>query len=299
MSRQDQTGLAIALIFVALVLFDFMGLIVKLLAPSYGAAELSAYRNLFGVIPSIIVLYSTPSWRKAGRPMRLRQWPLVTLRGLGITLAQFQFYLSLGLLDFATATTISYAMALFATAFAVPLLGEKVGVVRWLAVLVGFGGVVMVMGPGGDSFTWHALLPLGAAALYAFAGVTARLLDDDAPTPLVNFYSTLIAGVGSLVLTLSTGGFTGIASVEDLGWIAAMGCFGGAAALFLVYAYRMTEPSNLSPFNYFGIPIAFLFGWMFFDEAPFDDLFPGAILITGGGLMIIWRERRRRRSQSQ
>ena len=58
----------------------------------------------------------------------------------------------------------------------------------------------------------------------------------------------------------------------------------------------MTEPSNLSPFNYFGIPIAFLFGWMFFGEAPFDDLFPGAILIIGGGLMIVWRERRLRRT---
>ena len=54
----------------------------------------------------------------------------------------------------------------------------------------------------------------------------------------------------------------------------------------------MTEPSNLAPFTYFGIPIAFALGWLFFAEAPVDDLFPGALLLVGGGLLIIFRERR-------
>jgi len=54
----------------------------------------------------------------------------------------------------------------------------------------------------------------------------------------------------------------------------------------------MTEPSNLAPFSYFGIPIAFGLGWVFFDEAPIDTLMPGALLIVAGGLMIVYRERR-------
>lgn len=58
----------------------------------------------------------------------------------------------------------------------------------------------------------------------------------------------------------------------------------------------MTEPSNLAPFNYFGIPIAFALGWLFFAEAPVNDLFPGALLLVGGGLLIIYRERRARRA---
>ena len=53
----------------------------------------------------------------------------------------------------------------------------------------------------------------------------------------------------------------------------------------------MTEQSNLAPFSYFGIPLAFIFGWLFFDEAPWATLFPGAILIAAGGLLIVWRER--------
>ena len=71
-----------------------------------------------------------------------------------------------------------------------------------------------------------------------------------------------------------------------------MGGIGGMAVLCLVVAYRMTEQSNLAPFAYFGIPTAFAFGWIFFGEAPFGDLFPGALLIILGGLIIIWRERR-------
>jgi drug/metabolite transporter (DMT)-like permease len=74
-----------------------------------------------------------------------------------------------------------------------------------------------------------------------------------------------------------------------------MGCFGGTAVLFLVVSYRMTEQSNLAPFSYFGIPLAFVMGWLFFNEAPWSTLFPGAILIAAGGLLIVFRERSRRK----
>jgi drug/metabolite transporter (DMT)-like permease len=186
MTRPGSVGLAILISLAALLLFDFMGLIIKHLSPRYGAAELSAYRNLFGLIPSAMVLWFSAEWHLRGRQLRIRQWPLACLRGVFVTFAQFMFYLSLGRLDFATATTISYAMALFTTAFAVPLLGERVGALRWLAVGIGFAGVMMVMGSGRDSFSWDALLPLGAASLYALTGVTVRLFDDDVPSALVN-----------------------------------------------------------------------------------------------------------------
>ena len=134
----------------------------------------------------------------------------------------------------------------------------------------------MVIGPGGDSFSLDALLPVGAAIFYALTAVTARLFDGDAPTPLVNMYSTLAAGVGAIILCLSTSGFTTIAATSDLLWIAAMGGLGGSGVLFLIASFRMTEASNLAPFNYFGILFAFVLGWVFFGEAPVDRLFPGS-----------------------
>lgn len=125
--------------------------------------------------------------------------------------------------------------------------------------------------------------------------MTARLIDPHVPTPLFNLHSSAFAAVGSFLLALIAGGFTPLANLEDLAFIVLMGMLGGSAVLCLVVAYRMTEPSNLAPFSYFGIPIAFALGWLFFDEAPVDDLWPGAVLIVIGGLMIVYRERRAHR----
>ena len=291
----NRTTLAIVYSLLALVLFDAMGLIIKRLSVDYGAAELSAYRNLFGLIPAGIALWWSADWHVRGRLMKVRQWRLAITRGVVLTFAQYFFYLSLGLLSFATASTITYANALFMVALAVPLLREQVGVARWAAVLIGFVGVIMVVGPGRDTFSSAALLPLAAAACYALTGITARMMDDDVPTALINLYSSGVAVVGSLALAIFTTGFTSLQNPSDLFWILGMGAFGGTAVLLLIAAYRMTEQSNLAPFSYFGIPLAFVFGWMFYGEAPWSELFPGAFLIIIGGLVIVWRERGVRR----
>ena len=291
----DRTFRAVVLMLCALALFDGMGLIIKHLSQRYSAAELSAWRNVFGLVPSLIVLFGSKAWRAGGRVWKLRQWRMALLRGLILTFAQFSFYLSLGLLSFATASTITYANSLFAVALAVPLLGEKVGALRWSAVVVGFIGVIWIVRPGSDAFSPAALLPLGAAMCYALVGVTARMMDGDVPTPLINLYSSVVALVGAVMLALLTGGFTQVQSSSDMTLIVAMGGFGGSAVLLLIMAYRMTEQSNLAPFNYFGIPLAFLLGWVFFDEAPWTELFPGALLILASGLLIVWRERQLRR----
>ena len=297
--RSDNTTLAIVISLVALILFDLMGLLIKYLSTDYRAVELSAYRNIFGLIPSVLALWLTASWHQNGRKLVLRQWRLAVWRGVAVTFAQLLFYLSLGLMPFATATTISYSTALFTTALAVPILGERAGLVRWLAVAIGFVGVVMITQPRADTFEWTALLPVGAAALYAFTAVTARLVDPEVPTPLFNLYSSAAAAVGAVTLASIFGGFTPIASLSDLGLIVLMGAFGGSAVLCLVVSFRMTEPSNLAPFTYFGIPIAFALGWLFFAEAPVNDLFPGVLLLVGGGLLIIYREQRTSRAETR
>lgn len=293
-----KTQVAICFSLIALVLFDGMGLIIKLLSDRFTAMELTAYRNLFGLIPAGLVLWYSRDWHARGRQLKLRQWRLALLRGGIVVVAQLSFYWALGQLSFATATTITYANALFLVALAVPLLGEKVGWLRWGAVLIGFVGVVMVVGPGRDTFTAAALFPLLAAFCYALVGVTARMMDKDAPTALINIYSSIVAAICAFTLTMTTGGFSQITATIDLAWLAGMGFFGGSAVLFLIAAYRNAEQSDLAPFSYFGIPIAFFLGWLFYGEAPWRELFPGAILIAIGGLIVIWREREQRKRQT-
>ncbi|NCW54402.1 MAG: DMT family transporter [Rhodobacteraceae bacterium] len=296
METPNRTGLAIILSLLALVLFDAMGLIIKLLSTEFSAAELSTWRNLFGILPAFLVLYASKTWRENGKKIIIKQWKLALLRGVIASLAQLCFYWSLGLMAFATASTITYSGALFATAFAIPILGERVGIVRWLAVIIGFIGVIFILQPGSDAFTHYSILPLAAAAFYALLTITAKLFDSQVSSALVNVYASLSSTVCAAILTLFLGGFSPISSLDEIFWIIMMGAFGGSAVLLYVVSYRMTEQSNLAPFSYFGIPIAFFFGWAFFDETPWDAIFPGGILIISGGLLIFWRERSFKRS---
>ena len=198
----NRTGLAIILSLLALALFDAMGLIIKLLSSKFSAAELSTWRNLFGLIPAFLVLYSSRAWRQAGQVFKIRQWKLALFRGVIATLAQLCFYMSLGLMAFATASTITYAGALFTTAFAIPILGERVGWMRWGAVIVGFVGVVFILQPGSDAFSFFSILPLAAAAFYALLTITAKLFDDEVPSALVNLYSSVISTACATIITL-------------------------------------------------------------------------------------------------
>lgn len=282
---------AVLTILLAIFLFDIMGAVIKLLGERYSPQQLSVFRNLFGLLPSLAVLWYSKDWQNAGRPLILKQWKLGLARGAFVVLAQFCFYLSLTKLEFATASTIAFSGPIFVTALSIPILGHTVGLWRWLAVGIGFAGVVMVMQPGSGIFNWYAILPLGAAFGYASISVSARLFDESVPTALINIYAIVAAVVGSAILTLMTSGFTPIASTEDWYWLIAIGVAGGAAVFCLISAYRMTEPSNLSPFEFFGIPFSFALGWYFFAEAPIDRLMPGVLFVIGGGLLIVWRER--------
>ncbi|MEQ8665132.1 MAG: DMT family transporter [Rhodospirillales bacterium] len=281
-------GVSLALL--AFFLFDSMGAIVKYLGADYPAQQMSMYRNLFGLIPSMLVLAFSASWHAAGRPIIIRQWRLGLLRGAFIAVAQYCFYSSLVHLEFATAVTLSFIAPVFVTALSVPILKTRVGMWSWIAVAVGFSGVLMVMRPGTEIFDVYSVLPLGAALGYALAAVTVRRLDDDVPNATVNLYSTVGALFGATVFVLSTDGYVPVASAHDWMWIVIMGCCGGLAVLALVGAYRTAPPSSIAPFEYFGIPISFTIGYVIFDEAPFDTLFPGVLFIVGGGLLIFWRQ---------
>ena len=149
----------------------------------------------------------------------------------------------------------------------------------------------MVIQPGAAGFSSYALFPLAAAVFYALIGVTARLFDDDVPSALINLYSSFTSVIGAILITYFWTGFNEITSMIDMVWIVLMGVLGGTAVLLLVISYRMTEQSNLAPFSYFGIPLSFALGWLFFNEAPWSTLFPGGVLIAAGGLLIVWRER--------
>lgn len=285
---------AVVYILLAILLFDLQGVIIKFLGERYPVQQLAAFRNVFGLIPSMLVLFLSREWHARGRQLKIRQWRLGLIRGLCIAGAQFCFYLSITKMELATASTLTYISPVLITMLSIPILKHQVGLWRWLAVFIGFVGVLMIMAPGSEVFTPYSLLPIGASLGYSLSTVCVRLFDEQVPTALINMYASIGALLGALVIVVSTTGYLQVESAQDWLLLITMGFVGGFAVLALISAYRLTRPANLSPYEYFGIPFAFVLGWIFFDEAPFEKLIPGVFLIIMGGMLIAWRERKKR-----
>lgn len=289
--ERRNTLIAVLLAMTAIVGFDVMGVMVRLLGErGYGAAELSAYRNVLGVIPSLLLMAWMQELRLSRDALRVSRPKLALFRGVTVAVAQLCFYTALGLLELATISALAQTNSLFVVLIAVVLLGEKVGPWRIFALVLGFVGAVWILRPGSDSFTPAALLPVIAALCYGFTIVSVRLFAPSDSNALLYLYSSAASAAGAIVIALLTGGFSAPGSLGDFLMIFVMSMAGGIAVLLLMLAYRMADPSALAPFSYLGILTAFGFGYVFFGEAPIDTLFPGVILIVAAGIVIIWRE---------
>ncbi|MDG0983855.1 MAG: DMT family transporter [Planktomarina sp.] len=283
---------AILVCLLAYLCFDLMSVHVRILSASYSPQELSVYRNVLGVLPSILLLMYTRELSFDIKDYKIKKWKLAFGRGLLVALAQLLFYTALADLELATVSALGQTNAIFIVLIAVIFYREKVGLWRWSAVIVGFGGAVWIMQPGSNLFTWSAALPIGAAFCYAASMVTLRSFDVSISSAIIYFYSSIAAALGAILLATGTTDFSPIQSISDALLIFSMSLCGGFGVVFLMYAFRQAPASVLAPFSYFGILTAFGLGWIIFDELPIDKLFPGVILIVLSGLTILWREER-------
>ena len=283
---------AILVCLLAYFCFDLMSVHVRILSASYSPQELSVYRNVLGVLPSILLLMYTRELSFDIKDYKIKKWKLAFGRGLLVALAQLLFYTALADLELATVSALGQTNAIFIVLIAVIFYGEKVGAWRWSAVIIGFGGAVWIMQPGSNMFTWTAALPIGAAFCYAASMVTLRSFDVSISSAIIYLYSSVAAALGAILLATGTTDFSPIQSISDALLIFSMSLCGGFGVDFLMYAFRQAPASVLAPFSYFGILTAFGLGWIVFDELPLDKLFPGVILIILSGLTILWREER-------
>ncbi|MCH9018884.1 MAG: DMT family transporter [Proteobacteria bacterium] len=280
-----------------IVLLDCMGAVAKHLVQRYPAQQISVARNVVGLLPIVAILL----WEGRGRiilgSIRLRQWRLGIARGLLVAVAQLALYGSYQRLELATVAVIAYSGPLFITMLSIPWLGERVGIWRWAAVVGGFVGVVLVVGPGTDLFTWYGILPAIAAFFYANSLVLTRRFDTSVSHAAINLYAQAGAIAGSFILLLSTADAvmpSGSAAeiFVDLGLALLLGGFGGFGVYLLTLAYRRTAASLLAPCEYFGVLSALVIGWIVFSEWPVERIFPGVVFIVGAGLVIVLREHR-------
>ena len=282
--------IAVILSLSGLFLLDCMGIAIKYLRGDYPAAQLSVFRNLFGMIPCFIVLYFSKDWHDGGNKIIIKQWRLGLFRGVFVSVAQLCLYTSYLYLPFALVATMEYTGPMMVTLLAIPLLGEKFGWYKSLAVVSGFIGVVFIMEPWSEDFNIIIFLPVAAALGYSLARVTALNFTNDVPTPIINLYGQLGTMLCSIFLVLLFSMWENFKNAYDIFILFIMGVAGGTGTLLLIYGSRRAELSKIMPFDYIEIFFALILGWLFFKEWPVDKLFPGVFFIIAGGSIIYIRQ---------
>ena len=121
--------------------------------------------------------------------------------------------------------------------------------------------------------------------------VLVRTFPQSVPTVIIQWYSQLSSIFFTLILVILTFQYVSIQSLNDLIMIILIGFFGAAGVFLMTSSYRITDHINLGPFHYSAIIFSFFLGWIFFNESPFDELFPGILLIVTAGIIIFWREK--------
>ena len=282
--------LAVILSLLGLFLLDCMGVAIKYLRGDYPAAQLSVFRNLFGMIPCFLVLYFSKDWHDGGNKIIIKQWRLGLFRGVFVSVAQLCLYTSYLYLPFALVATMEYTGPMMVTLLAIPLLGEKFGWYKSIAVISGFIGIVFIMEPWSEDFNIIILLPVMAALGYSLARVTALNFSNDVSTPIINLYGQVGTMICSIILVVTFNMWADFKNSYDIFILLLMGLAGGTGTLLLIYGSRRAELSKIMPFDYIEIFFALILGWIFFREWPVDDIFPGAIFIILGGIIIYLRQ---------
>lgn len=194
-------------------------------------------------------------------------------------------------LPLADAVAISFTAPLFITVLSIPLLGERVGVHRWLAVVAGLVGVVVIVRPGEAGLHWAVSMPLVSAVFFALFQIMTRQLAATERTTTTLLYTGFGGAVwGSMLVPF----FWSPLAPGHLLVFALTGLLGVAAHLCMIKAYEFTQASLLAPFNYVKLVWASLLGFAAFGEIPGTHVTVGAAIIVASGLYVLQRERRAR-----
>ncbi|ACA17356.1 protein of unknown function DUF6 transmembrane [Methylobacterium sp. 4-46] len=284
----EQPLRGIGLVVLSTIFLSSSDAIAKYLSGSLPALEIAwlRYVGFVGVMLAAALLT-----RRRGRsPLRSARPGLQVLRGLALVGSALLFLSGLRYLPVAEATAISFVSPIFVTALSIPLLGETIGVRRWIAALVGLVGVLIILRPGTSAFQLAALLPVASSLFWALALVATRKINGyDAPQTTM----TWSALVGFAVLTCLVP-FAWVApNLDEIAIGAAVGLISTTGHWIVTTAYRHAPASTLVPFSYTQIVWAALIGALAFGSRPDAFVGAGVLVIAASGLYTAHRERLR------
>lgn len=267
----------------ATLLFAIMDSLIKRLGQDYDTWQIMFFRAVFSLLPIGLLIIRT-----GGLPsLRTRSLVGHATRSLMGVVAAYAFFYSLAVMPLADVYAIGFAAPLFMTALSVPVLKDKVGWRRWLAVLVGFGGVMVMLRPGQGLFNLLSLVPLAGAFFYALSMLFVRSLSRTETNGAITFYFVATMGLVSGVIMVPVWKNP---DPTGLVLLILIGVVGGLAQIIFTQAFRLSAPSLLAPFEYVAMIWATSFGYLFFGEVPDAAVWTGCAIVAASGLYIIHRE---------
>ncbi|MDQ0457295.1 DMT family transporter [Rhizobium paknamense] len=281
-----------------MMLLPGMDAIAKYMATYEGMSpgQVTFYRFFFQIAVTLPFLIATQG-RKA---LKAKRPGLNLLRGALHGAASLAFFMAVKYMPLADVFAIYFVEPFILTALSAAFLGDKVGWRRWLAILVGFGGAMIVIQPSWEIFGLTALLPVLCAFLFALYMFLNRALGD-ADSPMTMQTMSGFGGTAFMALAILAGSAAGhedfIPSLPanglGLSLLVILGALSGYLHLLVVKAFRMAPLSVLAPFQYFEIIAATILGYLLFGDFPTVSKWCGILIIVGSGLFILWREQRK------
>lgn len=296
-------GAAAILIF-GLFLFSLQDIILKHFSDKYSVLQLVFLR---GLIAMALILAFLKLTRKSV-PLLSSKPKLIVTRGLLGFTSYIAYYLAIAAMPLAEVVAITFTMPLIVTAMSALILGEKVGIRRWGAVIFGFIGVMIILSPNGEFNTLAVVLAFTAAITYASHTIITRFLSSHDDPLTIAFNALLIFTLASALLsTLLLSGIIAVSSDHpslaffgrdwampgalDMSLILTIGAIAAIGFYCLSKAYCMTEASALAPFEFTYIIWAVVFGFLFWNEVPGTTTIVGVLILVSSSLYISYRER--------
>jgi S-adenosylmethionine uptake transporter len=278
--RSGTAGLGVGLYLLGVGLFAINDALGKWLVKDYGVGQLMMLRSIGAIIvlaPMILSLRVNV--------IDPRRAPLQALRIVVAAVDTFSFYYATRFMPLADVMTFYMATPLIVTALSAPMLGEKVERFRWIAVLVGFVGVVIALRPSPQMFTWAAPLALFGAVMFALSQTITRELRGVHWAPLVlwQFVGGGLIGAATVPWAWTT------PTLIDLGLMALVGAVSMLCFICIVQALAMARAAVLAPLQYSAILWAALMGWLVWRDAPTPSILIGNAVIIGSGLYVAAR----------
>ncbi len=259
--------------------------IAKTLTSGYSPLQILFLRNVIALPFTILIaiLMGGPSTLHSHRPF------LHLLRGALWVGGTMMFFTSFIYLPLAEATALIFVAPFFIILISAVFLGEVVHWKRWLAVLTGFVGIVVIIRPGGATFQLISLLPITTALVYALLMLSARWVDKRESVWTLLVYLT---GAGALLSALIVPFVWVPIRLEDLWYFAGIAIFGTAGMTMMTQAFRLAPAAIVAPLDYSGLLWAMLFGWLIWQESLDAMTLFGAALIIASGTFTFLQDRK-------